>query len=109
MFQVFHVFQAYVANVSSGCFKSRSCVAHVVVAVHTSFKRMLQVFQLFQTYVANILFGCFKSRSGVVYVAMTIHTCFKRMFQVFCGTRFVHTIDRFINRMICACNLKQMR
>jgi hypothetical protein len=85
---MFQVFQVYVANVSSGCFKSRSGVAHVVVAVHTSFKRMLQVFQLFQTYVANVLFGCFKSRSSVVYVSITIHTCFKRMFQVFCETAY---------------------
>jgi hypothetical protein len=27
MFQVFHLFQIYVANILSGCFKSRSCVA----------------------------------------------------------------------------------
>jgi hypothetical protein len=36
MFQVFHLFQMYVANVSSGCFKSRSKRAHassVVVAL----------------------------------------------------------------------------
>jgi hypothetical protein len=31
-FQVFHLFQTYVANVLSGCFKSRSSLAHVAVA-----------------------------------------------------------------------------
>jgi hypothetical protein len=52
MFQVFHLFQTYVANVLSGCFKSRCGVAHVPMAIHTYFKcfiyfrRMLQVFRL---------------------------------------------------------------
>jgi len=42
----------YVANVLSGCCKSRSSVAHVVMAIHTCFKcficfrRILQVFHL---------------------------------------------------------------
>jgi hypothetical protein len=31
-FQVFHLFQTYIANVSSGCFKSRSSLAHVAAA-----------------------------------------------------------------------------
>jgi hypothetical protein len=31
MFQVFHRFQTYVANVSSGCFKSRYDIAHVAM------------------------------------------------------------------------------
>jgi hypothetical protein len=43
--------------------KSRSGVAHVVMAVYTCFKRMFQVFHLFKTYVAGVSFGCFKSRS----------------------------------------------
>jgi len=30
--QVFHLFQTYVGNVSSGCFKSRSGVAHIAMA-----------------------------------------------------------------------------
>jgi hypothetical protein len=32
MFQMFHLLQAYVASVASGCFKSRSDVAHVAMA-----------------------------------------------------------------------------
>jgi hypothetical protein len=63
MFQVFYLFQTYVANVSFRCFKSRSGVAHVAMTIHTCFKRMFQVFRLFQTYVASVSFGCFKSRS----------------------------------------------
>jgi hypothetical protein len=61
MFQVFYLFQTYVANVLFGCFKSTSSVAHVAIAIHVCFKRML-VFQLFHTYIASILFECFKSR-----------------------------------------------
>jgi hypothetical protein len=33
MLQVFHLFQTYVASVSSGCCKSRSGVAHVAMRV----------------------------------------------------------------------------
>jgi hypothetical protein len=52
MFEVFHLFQMYVTNVSSGCFKSRPGVAYVAMAIHTCFKcficfrRMLEVFYL---------------------------------------------------------------
>jgi hypothetical protein len=46
------IFQTYVANASSGCCNSRSCVAYVVMAIHACFKcficfrRMLKVFHL---------------------------------------------------------------
>jgi hypothetical protein len=52
MFQVFHLFQTYIANVSSECCKSRSGVAHVAMAIHAcfkcfiSFRCMLQVLHL---------------------------------------------------------------
>jgi hypothetical protein len=54
MFQVFHRFQTYVANVYSGCFKSRYGIAHVAMAIHACLKHMFQVFHLFQTYVVNV-------------------------------------------------------
>jgi hypothetical protein len=50
--QVFHLFQIYVANVSSRCFKSRPGVAYIAIAIYTCFKcficfrRILQVFHL---------------------------------------------------------------
>jgi hypothetical protein len=31
IFQMFHLFQLYVANVLSFCFKSRMCIAHVAM------------------------------------------------------------------------------
>ena len=39
----------YIASVASGCFKSKSSVAHVAMAIHACFncfRRMLQVFHL---------------------------------------------------------------
>jgi hypothetical protein len=42
------VFFLYVASAAFGCFKSRSGVAHVAMAIHTYFKRIFQVFICFR-------------------------------------------------------------
>jgi hypothetical protein len=47
----------YVVYVSSGCCKSRSCVAYVAMAIHVCCKCMFQMLQLFQTYVPSVLSG----------------------------------------------------
>jgi hypothetical protein len=64
IFQVSQVFQTYVANVLSGCFRSRSwrCICC------NAYTRMFQVFHLFKSYVVNVLSGCFTSRSGVLHM-----------------------------------------
>ena len=43
MFQVFYLFQMYVANILFGCFKSTSGVAHVAMTIHACFKHMFSV------------------------------------------------------------------
>jgi hypothetical protein len=61
MFQMFHIFQTYVANVLSGCCKSRSgCCIHmhvVSILVYHVFSEVLyvclQVFYLDVAYVCN--------------------------------------------------------
>jgi hypothetical protein len=99
MFQIFHLFQTYVASVSFGYCKTRSgcCIymqvfqvflyvyckcfilmfpiaAHVFSSFFWCFGRMLQVFQLFWTYVASVLSVCYKSRSDVAHVAMRVRS-----------------------------------
>jgi hypothetical protein len=47
MFQMFHLFQTYVASVLFGCCKSRSgCCVYIYANVSGVFIRMLQVFHL---------------------------------------------------------------
>jgi hypothetical protein len=43
MFQVFHLFQTYVANVLSRCCKSKSGVAHVAMTIYACFKSFICV------------------------------------------------------------------
>jgi hypothetical protein len=70
--RMFHVFQMYVAYISTGCCKSRFGVAMTIhiyckcMFQFRCFKRMLQVFYL-----------------DIAYVALTIHVCCKYMFQMF--------------------------
>jgi hypothetical protein len=45
-----------VCCISFGCFKSRSGVAHVAMAIHVCVKRMFKCFVYFQTYVASVSF-----------------------------------------------------
>jgi hypothetical protein len=54
---MFHVFQIYVAYVLSGCCKSRSGIAYVVMVIHVYCKCMFQMFQLFQIYVTSVSSG----------------------------------------------------
>ena len=98
MFQIFSLFQTYVASVLFGYCKSRSgcCIYMQMFGVFICmlqvfhlyvcngykhvfkfflvfckcFRRMLQVFHLFLMYVASVSSGCCKNRSGVAYVAM---------------------------------------
>jgi hypothetical protein len=47
MFQMFHLFQTYVASVLFGCCKTRSgCYIYIYASVSSVFIRMLQVFHL---------------------------------------------------------------
>ena len=79
MFQMFHLFQTYVASVLSRCCKSRSgCCIYVHVAsvcfkCFTCFIGMLQVFYI----------DVAKVDRDVAHVAMAIHVCFKCRFQIF--------------------------
>jgi hypothetical protein len=66
---MFHVSKMYVACVPSRCYKSRSDVAYVAMAIHVCYKCIFQMFQLFQTYVASVCSKCF--------------SCFRRMLQVY--------------------------
>ena len=75
MFQVFQIFQRYVANILYRCCKVDRDVAHVAMAIHVCFKCRFQKFHLFQTYVVNILFRCCKTRSGCCI--------YMQVFQVF--------------------------
>jgi hypothetical protein len=80
--RMFHVFQMYMAYVSSECCKSRSGVPYVAMAIKyvasvcfkcfDCFKHMLQVFYLDIAYVAVAIHVCSKC-----------FTCFKPMLQVF--------------------------
>jgi hypothetical protein len=60
MFEMFHLFQTYVASVSSRCCKSRSrcciCCNGYIASVCS------KMFHLFQTYVLIVSSGCCKSR-----------------------------------------------
>jgi hypothetical protein len=73
---MFHAFQIYVAY---GCYKSRSGVAYVAMAMHVCCKYMFQVFQLFQTYVASVSSGCCICCSG--YTCM-LQVCFPNISTV---------------------------
>jgi hypothetical protein len=53
-FKCFILLLLYVAVVAFRCFKSRSGVAHIAMAIHACFRRMFQMFHLFQTYVASV-------------------------------------------------------
>ena len=46
-FQVFHLFQTYVANVSYGCFKVGRDAAHIATAIHVCCKSLFKIFHLF--------------------------------------------------------------
>jgi hypothetical protein len=73
---MFHVFQMYMAYVSSGCCKSRSGVLYVAMAIK---------------YIATVCFKCFGYSKrmlqvfylDIAYVAVVIHVCCKCMFQKF--------------------------
>jgi hypothetical protein len=78
----FHAFQIYVAYVSLGCFKSRSAIAYVAIAIHICCKCRFQMFQLFQTYVASVLSECCiccndYTRMLQVYVSTVSNLCYK--------------------------------
>jgi hypothetical protein len=91
MFQMLHLFQTYVTNISPGCCKSRSrccknrfrcCIflqlLHTYVASVCSkyfiyFRRILQVFHL----------GVAKIDLDVAFVAMATHVCCICTFQIF--------------------------
>jgi hypothetical protein len=70
MFQVFQMFQRYVAEVDQD-------VAHVIMAIHVCFKCMFQMFYLFQTYVTSVLSGYCKSRSRCCIYMHVASICFK--------------------------------
>ena len=68
--RMFHAFQIYVAYISSGCYKSRSGVAYVTMAIDVCCKCMFEMFQLFEAYVASVLLD-------VAYVLVAMHVCCK--------------------------------
>jgi hypothetical protein len=76
------VFQRYVASILYRCYKSRSDVAHVAIAIYICFKCIFQIFYLFQMYVASVSFGYCKSRSGCCIYASVLGV-FICMLQVF--------------------------
>jgi hypothetical protein len=54
MFQMFHLFQMYVASVSSECYKSSSgCCIYIYASVLGVFICVLEVFHLDVVYVCN--------------------------------------------------------
>jgi hypothetical protein len=94
MFEVFQMFQRYVASVSYGCCKSRSecciyCkVFHMYVASVYSkcficFRCILQVFYL-----------------DVAYIAVAIHICCKHMFQIF------HLLQSYVVASVSCCKCR---
>jgi hypothetical protein len=87
-FQMFHLYQVYVASVSSEYCKSRSgcCiymhVASVCFKCFRCFIRMLQVFRQYVAYVCNdfqVFSRCFASFSNVRYKCFSF---FEHMLQV---------------------------
>jgi hypothetical protein len=69
----------YVAYVLSGCCKSRSNVAYVLMAIHVCCKCMFQMFQFFQMYVASVSSRCCICSSG--YICM-LQVCFSNVLAV---------------------------
>jgi hypothetical protein len=65
-FKCFVCLLLYIASVVSRCFKSRSGITHIAMAIHICFK----VSSVFQTYVSSILFGCFKSSLRVLLLLL---------------------------------------
>jgi hypothetical protein len=82
LFNMFHLFQTYVATVLSGCCKSRfrCCIYKHVASVYFKcfmcFIRMLQVFCLNVAYVCNGYICVFK-------FFLVFCKCFRRILQVF--------------------------
>jgi hypothetical protein len=69
------MFHMDVVFVLSECYKSRSSVAYVAMAIHVCCKCMFVMFQLF----------CFRRMLqvfylDVAYVAVAMHICYKSMF-----------------------------
>jgi hypothetical protein len=58
MFQIFHLFQSYVAAIVFMLQVFYLEVAYITMTIDVCCKCMFQIFQLFQTYVTSVLSGC---------------------------------------------------
>jgi hypothetical protein len=82
---MFHVFQIYVAYVSSECCKSKSSIAYVAMAIH-GYTRVLYVYVL---NVSKHVLEVF--HLDVAYVTVAIHVCCKCVFKCFsCFSWMLH-------------------
>jgi hypothetical protein len=76
-------FQMYVTYVSSGCCKSRSGIAYVVMAIHVCCKCMFQMFHLFQTYVTSVSSGCCMWQNCPIYTRSVFNTLTRTYFHLY--------------------------
>jgi hypothetical protein len=69
--QVLQVFQTYVANVSSGCFKVDLGVAHVAMAIHACFKCFICFRHMLQMFYLDV------AKVDLMLHMLAIHACFR--------------------------------
>jgi hypothetical protein len=84
MFQMFHLFQTYVANVLFGCYKSRSrCCIYICKCFRCFFIRILQMLHLNVCNGYTRVYKFFWCFISVLNICCKYFNCFGRMLQVF--------------------------
>jgi hypothetical protein len=75
VFQVFQMFQIYISNVLSGCYKRRSKMFYML-------QYNIRMFQAYVQRVSIVSDACFKCfHLDVAYITMATHTYFKYLFS----------------------------
>jgi hypothetical protein len=104
--RIFHVFQIYVAYISSGCCKSRSSIVYVAMVIHVCCKCVFQMFQLFQTYVASVLFGYCICCSGYRCMLQVCVPNVSSVLDLCCYLQVFYLDVAYVSDIYCKCVFK---